>query len=132
MNKPPRRSQNQQLTVAAKISSGPLPSPEILQRYDTISPGAAGRIIAMAEDNNRHLQSMDKMYMSASYQERSRGQWFGLLIGLATLATSAYGFHLGYAKEAAWLGGTTVVGLVSVFVIGRLKKQSSETPPSSK
>ena len=85
----------------------------------------------MAEDNSRHLQTMDKMYMSASYNERSRGQWFGLIIGLATLATAAYGFHLGYAKEAAGLGGATIVGLVSVFVFGRLKKQSSTIPPSS-
>lgn len=111
--------------VTARQFSGPLPAPEILERYNVISPGAADRIIAMAEDNNRHFQSMDKMFMSATYQERAKGQLFGLIIGLASLATCAYGFSTGHAEEAAWLGGTTIIGLVSVFVVGRLQKKSS-------
>ena len=78
----------------------------------------------MAEDNNRHFQTMDKMALSAAYGERSRGQIFGLVIGLASLATCAYGFSLGYAEAAAWLGGSTIVGLVSVFVVGRLFRKS--------
>lgn len=84
----------------------------------------------MAEDTSRHLQTMDKMALTAAYTERSRGQWFGLVIGLAGFATAAYGFYTGHAPEAAWLAGTTIVGLVSIFVIGRITKNPSKQPPS--
>lgn len=126
MNKPPAKPPQQAIQVTTRQLTGPLPPPEILAQYNQVSPGAADRIIAMAEDNNRHFQTMDKMTVSSTYQERRTGQWCGLIIGLAVMGVCAFGFYLGHATEAAWLGGTTIVGLVSVFVVGRIHKQPSQ------
>lgn len=130
MSKPPKTQQPPvPYQVSAQVTrqiSGPLPAPAILADYNAIVPGAAERIIAMAEDNNRHFQTMDKMAVTATFKERRTGQWFGLVIGLASLGTCAYGFSLGHAQEAAWLGGTTIVALVSVFVVGRITKTQKQ------
>lgn len=42
------------VSVSHLITQGALPNPEILARYEQISPGTAERIISMAEDEARH------------------------------------------------------------------------------
>lgn len=74
----------------------------------------------MAEDNNRHFQTMDTLSLTAGFRERRRGQYFALIIGLAGFSSCVAGFFLGYPVEAAWLGGSTIVSLVGIFLTGRL------------
>ncbi|WP_425506349.1 DUF2335 domain-containing protein [Stakelama sediminis] len=63
-------------TVLHKFHSGPLPAPEDLAHYDEISPGAADRIITMAEDNMKHRHAMESGLVKSEYGLRTRGQWF--------------------------------------------------------
>lgn len=35
----------------------------------------------MAEDNNRHFQTMGTLTLTSGFRERRRGQWFALIIG---------------------------------------------------
>ena len=49
--------------VARVIQSefrGPIPPPEIISGYEAIIPGAADRILAMAEKQSQHRQEMEK------------------------------------------------------------------------
>jgi uncharacterized membrane protein len=46
---PPEKGQVVKIERQISQFSGPLPAPEILQRYETILPGSAERILAMAE-----------------------------------------------------------------------------------
>ena len=128
--KPPANPSGQPLQIRAthitQQFSGPLPRPEILEHYNRISPGAADRIIAMAEDNNRHFQAMDTLTMTAAFRERRRGQFFGLIVGRAGFITCVAGFWLGYPEPAAWLGGTTIVSLVGIFITGRLLRPAKQ------
>jgi uncharacterized membrane protein len=40
--------------------SGPVPHPQILQGYDQIIPGAAERILRMAEEDAEHQRKIEK------------------------------------------------------------------------
>ncbi len=53
--------------ILHKSHSGPLPPPEDLAHYDAICPGAADRIITMAESNMEHRQSMEKTLIKSEY-----------------------------------------------------------------
>ena len=64
--------------VLHKTHSGPLPAPEDLAHYDAICPGAANRIITMAENNMEHRQSMEKTLVRSEYGLRTRGQWLAI------------------------------------------------------
>lgn len=75
----------------------------------------------MAETDAKHLQAFEMANLSAVHSAVRRGQGYGLCIGLAALATSAWALFLGYEQAAMVIGGTTVVGLVTVFVVGRVK-----------
>lgn len=102
--------------------SGPIPPPEILYRFDQIVPGAAERILIMAEEDAKHQREIEKTALTVAAEEVKRGQRYGLTIGSLAFITSIIALILGSEKAAIALGGTTVVGLVAVFVTGRIKQ----------
>lgn len=102
--------------------SGPVPHPALLKDYDLLVPGAANRILLMAEQDAKHQQTMELATLKAAEESSKRGQYFGLTIGLAALLASVTTLALGSPAVAGIIGGTTVVGLVSVFIIGRVVK----------
>lgn len=102
--------------------SGPIPHPSILEGYNRVVPGAAERILAMAEADARHQQDIEFAALRAAEAEVRRGQLFALTIGCTALAVSLLALALGSPWVSGVIGGSTVVGLVSVFVIGRIMK----------
>lgn len=103
--------------------SGPVPPPQILDGYNKIIPGAAERILGMAEADAKHQQNMDKQILLLASGDSKRGQIFGFLIAIAAFVTCIGSILLGSEKTAIVIGGTSVVGLVSVFITGRLIKE---------
>lgn len=104
--------------------SGPMPPPAVLEGYDRIVPGAAERILAMAESDARHQQAIEFAALHAAEGEVKRGQWFAFAIGITALIAAMLALYMGSPAVAGVIGGTTVVGLVSVFVVGRFAKPS--------
>ena len=102
-----------------QIHSGPIPSPDVMRQYDLLLPGAAERILQMAEREAQHQHDIVKNSLDAQRREIRRGQILGFLIGISSLSSSVVALYLNHPTTAGILGGTTVVGLVTVFVIGR-------------
>jgi uncharacterized membrane protein len=119
--------------IVASSFSGPLPPPEVLEGYDRIFPGLAERLVRMAEKQSDHRMELEKKAISAQLSESSRGQIFGLIIGLTGLILSSYVIVNGYAISGSILGGATLVALVSVFVVGKQKMRAElqEKAPKS-
>lgn len=123
----PPTSRPKTVSLSTTVVSGPLPSPEILVQYNNAVPGAAERIIAMAEHDFAHLQSMEKMHLSAYYQDRRLGQIFGFSIAVLALGGSVFLAFTGHESTASIIGGTTLVALVSIFVVGRFFRNAKPT-----
>jgi uncharacterized membrane protein len=102
----------------------------LLREFDNIVPGAASRIIAMAEAEQQHTHRMDLEVISKTHSERRLGQCAGFLLAVLFLGGAVYCASIGQAKVAMMLGGGTVLGLVSAFVLGR--KFGSTTERASK
>ncbi len=68
--------------------SGPLPRPEDFEKYNQIQPGAADRILALAE-KEQQIRADGQAGMLANDRRRITGAtWLGiLLVGVAGLAT---------------------------------------------
>lgn len=104
--------------------SGPIPSPEFVARYEEICPGAAERILSMAEkvsDTNRGIRERES---NAEISLALKGQFFGLIVALVGLAVAA----LAVIDAQPWIGGIvgggSLIGLVGQFV-NRATKTSS-------
>lgn len=115
------RAESQQITQRRiEQFSGPIPSPDILERYNAIVPDAAERILKMAESDASHQREIELTALNTQRRERRLGQIFGFTIGVVALSVSALALVKGSAVAASVIGGTTVVGLVAVFVTGRI------------
>lgn len=70
----------QRVTEELTISSGPLPPASEIQRYENACPGAADRIIAMAEKQLEHRTSMEKSVLEYEFKtnESERSKEFKL------------------------------------------------------
>ncbi len=119
-------------TIITKTSfSGPLPPPEILQGYENVIPGSAERILKMAESQSTHRQQIEKTVVASQMKQSERGQHYGLGIGIFGLILGAILTFCGYATVASVLFATTIIGLVSVFVIGKVFKSKTEKEPET-
>jgi uncharacterized membrane protein len=101
--------------------SGALPPPEMLKQFEEILPGLAERIVCRMEKQSEHRMSLESKVVSAQLSESKRGQWLGFIIAILFLGASIWLAHEGHIEVASILGGTTIIGLVTVFVIGKNK-----------
>lgn len=99
---------------------GPLPDPETLQGYEHIIPGAAQRILRMAESEQTHRHALDIQHLQGAIERDKRGQWLGFAIALTCLCLAGFTAYWGYPDAAKVIGGGTVVSLAAVFVVGRV------------
>ena len=108
---------------------GPLPPPAVLERYDRLLPGAAERILRMAEREQAAGHRFASEVIKGAAVQTKRGQSFGFAAALATLGLTAYLGYLGHAFAASVVGGTTVVGLATVFAIGSRRASTDRDGP---
>ena len=118
----PVRPEEQSVTTRITESSysGPLPPSTELEAYDRVLPGAAERIISMAERFAAHTQHLEA---EAMRQERSAQRWgrnVAAMVVLAILGTCIYALHRGHEEFATTLGSWTIVALAAVFVAGKV------------
>jgi len=107
--------------------SGPLPSPRTLREYNKIIPDGAERIMTSFENQTNHRMELENNVTSNQMYQSSRGQIFGFIIAILCLAVGLFLILKGYEAAGITIFGLDIVGLASVFVIGkRLQKKNLE------
>ena len=100
--------------------SGPLPPPPLLKQYDDIVPGAAERVIRMAEKALDHEIDFGRTALVATVANTKRGQLLAFSVVLIVLGCAMIALYTGHETLAQTLGGGTVISLAAVFVLNRL------------
>ncbi len=120
----------------ASFRIGPIPDPITLEQYNRILPDAANRIVSMAEKEQEHRHRMQEKLIDAQVNdtkqerdERRLGQIFGLSIGVVSILAGSITAILASPIAGGFIGSAGVVGLVSVFVLGRREQQNTNYPP---
>jgi uncharacterized membrane protein len=103
--------------------SGPIPPPEHLRGYEEVLPGAAERILAGFERQAAHRQALETKVTGAAVRAQTRGAWLGFVVAVVFLAAAVYLILRGYTWQGTVLGSVDIVGLVSVFVIGKREQR---------
>lgn len=104
--------------------SGPLPHPRHLAQYDLVLPGAADRILSMAEQQQKHRMSLEKKVVEADIKRSAAGQI--VAAGIAVLAFGCGTFLISQGQDVTGL--VTMLGplaaLVSVFFYAENKRRT--------
>ena len=116
------------------MRSGPLPDPSELAQYQAIIPNGADRIMKMAESQLEHRIKIETTVIGSQQRQASFGQVCALLIGLAALSLGTYAAVHGQPAFGGTIGGVTLVGLVSAFLVSAKQKKSEleeNKPPNT-
>lgn len=128
--------EHQVLAMKAEFR-GPLPPPEVLQRYEDIHPGTAERILQQFERETQHRHAIEEKLVDGQLDiqrdeipARRLGQVFGLIIALSGIVAAAYCVSTASSAGQAWAGagiaGFSLATLAGVFVYGRKVKETEE------
>lgn len=74
-----------EIVLQAASFSGPLPPSPMFREYEDVLPGAADRILGMAEKQAEHRQDWEKNALRSAQRDSMRGQWLGFSISLVAL-----------------------------------------------
>jgi uncharacterized membrane protein len=100
-----------------------LPPSAELARYEVTLPGAADRILKMAEDQSRHRQGLENRAIDSDIKRSNRGQIFGIILSSGICIGSFYLISIG--KDI--LGISTLAGtlttLVGAFIYGTVSRK---------
>lgn len=122
---PEERRELVRVAAQVRFSAGPLPPPEALERYNQILPGAADRIIKMAESQHDHRQELEKTAVKANVAAQKTGLWLGFIVAMTAICGGIW--LASHGKSGA--GVTSIIAalaaLVGVFVYGKMQ-QSKE------
>ena len=113
--KPQPSAQSITHQVTNQKFSGPIPPPSILEGYEIILPGAAERILQMAEGDASHQRDMENKAIKATMSEVRVGQVFGLIVSLSALALAGVAVIYSQPWVAGILGSGTLVGIITAF-----------------
>ena len=90
-----------QLVVAEQFS-GPLPHPKHLREYDAILPGAADRILDMAEASLKQNIEANQKALEADIEDRRRGMRYGAGLFALLILCLAVLCPLRAARPSVW------------------------------
>ena len=123
-----------EMTASAQVYQGPIPHPSILAGYENVVPGAADRILQMAEREQQHRHKSDQTLINAEIEDARQdryearlGQIFGLVIGLSAIITGGVTAVRGAQIAGAFISSSGVAGLAAVFIVGRNQPSSDKT-----
>ena len=108
-----------QLAVHSYFRSAPLPMPEEFERYEQILPGAADRIMAMAEIQGEHRREQEKRAQDAYVRDSLLGLIFAFVFAIGALVGSIFLINNDHTVTGSFLGGTALLAVVSAFIQGR-------------
>ena len=86
-------SGNHAVSVASAFT-GPLPSPEIIEKYELLVPGSAHGLFEDFHKNSDHSRNMESILVHGSVSKDSRSQWmaYTLVIGMTAAGVACAAF----------------------------------------
>jgi uncharacterized membrane protein len=116
---------NQKSTlVQAQHYEGPIPPPEMLEKYNQIVSGAADRILKMAEEQASHRQYLEKQVIKSDIRNSVFGIISALIISLATLFIAFSAIKLNQQFAGAIISTLGISGLVTTFIYGTQSRRN--------
>lgn len=109
-------------SIEQKTFSGPLPPPAILEKYNNIIENGAERIMKMAENQSKHRIELEKYAIKEELRQSNNGQKYGFVLAIIGMLIALLLAYIDHGTVAGIFGTTTIIGLVTTFVIGKTKK----------
>ena len=111
-------------SIEASYHSGPLPPAEDFEHYNNVLPGAADRIMKMAEQQATHRRSIEAAVITGNIKAQARGQSLGALVVIAAMLIGGFLIYSGRPTEGFVSMFTPLAVIAGLFVWGRRKQEA--------
>ncbi|GHT15760.1 hypothetical protein AGMMS4956_16450 [Bacteroidia bacterium] len=102
--------------------SGPIPAPDVLAKYDVIIPGAAERILRMAEKEAAVRHSNNITISNHAIKLAKLGVMFAFISVLMMCGLVFYALWRGFDVVAGSIAVGAIASVASVFILFRAKQ----------
>jgi uncharacterized membrane protein len=108
--------------------SGPLPPPSALQAYEKAHPGAAERILKMAEEQATHRQTLERKVVESNIFNEKAGMVLGFVLLISLMSIGAVLVYSGKKVEglAALLSSPAIPAIAYFYTKLQDRKNSEE------
>jgi uncharacterized membrane protein len=105
------------------FTTGPLPNPEILEKYNAIINNGAERIMIMAEKQSEHRQSLEKIVIGSDVRRQNWGVIAGFILTIFGLIASVYVIINGHDAAGVGIFGGALVTIIITFLTGSRQRE---------
>jgi uncharacterized membrane protein len=116
-NSPYKQLEQMEMSFSGEIYHGPLPDPEMLEKYKNADPSFPNRIVKMAENHNAADVGIKKGMTFSTTIIPVMGQLFTFLLGAGSLTVCVYLAQKGFTGGAI----AAVVAGFAPIIINALK-----------
>ncbi|HTN14431.1 MAG TPA: hypothetical protein VL017_02035 [Devosia sp.] len=112
--------------VVSRTYRGPVPPADEMEKFKAVDSSFPERFVQMAELEQLHRHAMDKGDQKYNFDLKKWGQdkaFYALLILLAVILALVV---MGETTVAGVLAGTTILGVVGMFITGRYFEYKSD------
>ena len=103
---------------SAHLYQGPIPPPEVLQRFDEMVPGAAERLIQLAIDESLHRRAMEQQTLTANIANQAHHQQLVTQQAKAATQTERLSQLLGFSIALTCIAMAFLLANSSPWVAG--------------
>ena len=103
-------------TIEVEATSGPIPPPGMLARYEEVLPGSADRILTMAERQQAHRFQLEDEALSANISSERRGTHFAGVIAIMVVLCATYLIANGKSAEGLSIILPSLAAIVGLFL----------------
>lgn len=118
------KSDNLSVVEAKYAFSGPIPPPEAMERYERVVPGAADRIISMAETEQKHRHAYEEKEQSNSYRVICVTVIFAFMALIIVCGIVVFAIIRGMEGTAIATILGAVASIVGLFIYRRAKSKN--------
>ena len=110
--------------------SGPLPHPRILNGYEEIIPGAAERILQMAENQASHRQKIENKVIDSNIKNSQSGIILAFILGMTGIIGGIISVILGFNTAGVLITGGSLAAIVGTFIYGTRSEKAERIEKS--
>ena len=108
----------ERISYEQMLYSGPIPPAEEMAKYNQVIPNGGDRIMAMAEKQSEHRQSLEKSVVKSKNRDSLLGVIFAGAIGITGLILGYFLITNGHKITGTLFAGTPLATLVGLYLRG--------------
>jgi len=118
--------------IRASIFQGPMPPPEMMERYEVLCPGFTERTLRMVELQADNRRGLEQRVIDAKIQHEGTGQWMAFTLGVMFLLVGAFALYLHEIGVGVGIWSVDIAGIIGMFILRQrreIRGSTSGVPP---